>query len=96
MNSPFSRTITQNRLTQIYTGVAYQEDSECSWMAELQFGKTWKWFSSNDQQHIWQSLKNLENNKWVNIVQSRCVKLLETYPEKLTAVISANGDSNMY
>ena len=51
-------------------GVAYQEDSECSWVAELQFllksitnnGKTWKWLSIKDQQEVWQSLKNFENN----------------------------------
>ena len=30
------------------------------------------------------------------IVQSRCAKLLETYPERLTAVKAAKGDSNMY
>ena len=56
----------------MYTGVADQEDSEYSRVAELQFwlkiymkiyGKTWKWLSSNDQQPIWQSLNNvLKNN----------------------------------
>jgi hypothetical protein len=30
-----------------------------------------------------------------NIVQSRCAKPLETYPERLTAVIAAKGDSNI-
>jgi hypothetical protein len=34
--------------------------------------------------------------KRANIVQSKCAKLLETYSERLTAVITAKGDSNMY
>jgi hypothetical protein len=31
-----------------------------------------------------------------NIVQSRFAKLLDTYPERLTAVIPANGASTKY
>jgi hypothetical protein len=31
-----------------------------------------------------------------NMVQSKGAKLLETYPERLTALIAAKGDSNMY
>ena len=53
-----------------YAGVAYQEDSKWSWVAELQFWfkSAWKymarlkWLSSNDHQPIWQSLKNVEKN----------------------------------
>ena len=38
-------------LGKIYTAVAYQEDSECSWVAELQF-----WLKSD-----WKSMAKLEN-----------------------------------
>ena len=31
--------------------------------------------------------------EWANIVQSRCAKLVETYPNRLTAVISVKGAS---
>ena len=66
MNSPIQQDNNLKHKAKIYTGVAYQEDSECSLVAELQFelkiySKTWKWLSSNDQQPIWQSLKNFEN-----------------------------------
>ena len=37
-----------------------------------------------------------EHYNWASIVQSRCAKLLETYPERLTAVITATHNSNMY
>ena len=40
-------------------------------------------------------MKNLENNKWANVAQSRFGELVETYPERLTDVISAKGDSKM-
>jgi hypothetical protein len=38
-------------------------------------------------------LKNVENN---NVGKSAFGKLLETSPERLTAVITAKYDSNMY
>ena len=34
--------------------------------------------------------------KWANIAQSRCVKLVETYPNRLTAVIAVKGASTKY
>ena len=36
------------------------------------------------------NLKNFEKNNG-HVPQSRCAKLLETYPERLTAVIPAKG-----
>ena len=72
---------------QIYTGFAYQDNIECSWVAELQF-----WLKS-----AWKSMARLENGCLeiinhqldracriilTNIVQSRCANLLETYPLK--------------
>ena len=47
----------------MYTGVAYQDNIEYRQVTVLRiYGKTWKWLSSNDQQPIWQSLKNFEKN----------------------------------
>ena len=59
------------------------------------YGKTWKWLSRNDQQPTWQSLKNCKNNN-VQILYNRDVQNFETYSERLTAVITTKGDSNMY
>ena len=90
-----------------HSGVAYQEDSECPWVAEIQFwlkstwiiyGKTWKWLSSNDQQPIWQSLIYLiflkHNGQMLH--NPSVEGFLETYPERLTAVIAAKDASTKY
>ena len=42
------------------------------------------------------SLKNKKIKTSANIIQSRCAQLSETYPERLTAAITAKWDSNMY
>ena len=34
--------------------------------------------------------------EWANIAQSRCAKLMETYPNRLTAIIAVNGASTKY
>ena len=34
--------------------------------------------------------------EWANIAQSRCVKLVETYPNRLTAVNAVKGASTKY
>lgn len=36
-------------------------------------------------------LKQFCKEEWANILQSRCVKLVETYPKRLIAVITAKG-----
>ena len=42
------------------------------------------------------SLKNFEKNNGKIFHNLGVQKLLETYPERLTALIAAKGDSNMY
>jgi hypothetical protein len=60
------------------------------------YGKTWKWLSSNEQP-VWQSLKNLENNNGQMLYNTGVEKLLETYPERLTAVITLQSiDSGVW
>ena len=56
----------------------------------------WKDMKMAVQQWSTTYLTELEKEKGANIVQSRCAKLLKTYPERLTAVITAIGDTNMY
>ena len=41
-------------------------------------------------------LEQFCSEKWANIAQSRCAKLLETYPNKLTAAIAVIGASTKY
>jgi hypothetical protein len=76
---------------QIYTGIAYQEDRECSWVAEIQLWliSTWKSLARPENgclaminNQLDKSLKNFENNKWASVVQSRCGKLLRDVPRK--------------
>ncbi|KAJ8372565.1 hypothetical protein AAFF_G00281420 [Aldrovandia affinis] len=46
-----------------------------------------------------QNLTELEQfckEEWANIAQSRCAKLVETYPNRLMAVIKAKGASTKY
>ena len=35
-------------------------------------------------------------DEWENLAQSRCAKLRETYPNRLTAVIAVKGASTKY
>jgi hypothetical protein len=45
---------------------------------------------------ILSELEGFKKEQWANIVQSWCVKLLETYPKIFTVVITTKGDSNYF
>ena len=83
---------------------AYQEDSECSWVAEWQFWlkSAWKSTASPEIGSLAMINKQFDRAgrilkiKWLNNVQSRCGKLFETYPEGLTAVIAVYCASTKY
>ena len=56
----------------------------------------WHDFKIAVHQHCPHNLTELEQfctEEWANIAQSRCVKLVETYPNRLTAVIAVKGAS---
>ena len=46
--------------------------------------------------HNMTELEQFCAEEWANIAQSRCAKLVETYPNRLTAVIAAKGASTKY
>ena len=41
-------------------------------------------------------LEQFCTEEWENIAQSRCAKLVETYPNRLTAVMAVKGASTKY
>lgn len=41
-------------------------------------------------------LKHFCKEEWANVPQSRCAKLVKTFPNRLMAVITAKGDSTKY
>ena len=50
-----------------------------------------KWSTSNLTE-----LEQFCKEEWSNIATSRCAKLVETYPNRLKAVIKAKGGSTKY
>jgi hypothetical protein len=65
-----------------------QDDFECSWVESYSFD--FIAMINNKLDRAWRFfLKN-------NIVQSRCANLLETWPKRLTALITAKRVSNMH
>ena len=46
--------------------------------------------------HNLTELEQFCTEQWANIAQSRCAKLVATYPNRLTSVIAVNGASTKY
>ena len=106
LQSPFHQTLGEEfSFQQDYnlqhnaksTQVAYQEDSECSWMVELQF-----WLKSALKSMVrledccLEMINNQFDRAWrIWRIDKYCtIKLCKEL--WLTAVIAAKGDSNMY